>query len=618
MPEMPMMTLFTPLPVLADDSPVSEMTRQVLAAASPQGWAPTGFDRTAYLDLMEIIVRAAAGWQDASGAIIDPVAGIEHGQTSPRFAAPGAVLLAFGRVPELREAIERTMSWSCRRLADREAQSPDFWMRELMTAYLCLAPTAGPARVAEWAADLRRVDPERTYVYVKPDGQDLETLHNWTVYAMAGEWLREAAGLCGPEAGICGRAFVEKYLPPQLTHFSPEGMYRDPGDPITYDITTRLQAIIPLVFGYDGPASADLHRLLQRAGQAMLLLMTPDGYVPYGGRSSQFHFQEAIIAALCELEARRYREADPRLAGAFKRQAHRSTQAVRRWLVEMQPFRHIKNGFPPAAGHGRDTYGHYSVYSLLAASFFGLAALFADDEIAEAPYPAEIGGFVFALPDAFHKVFATCAGAHIEIDLRADPHYDATGLGRFTRAGVPLELGPGMPFTATPKYGLTPELIPGQPLAVGPAWPEDDGWQALAGLSGELQADCAVERESPSELAFTVTHHRQAVEIVQAYTLTEGRLHIHAAVRRDGRPVNRLGFQVPLLISDGEAESAQSETPGTVTVAYHGATLTVRYDAAYQAWIDPAEVANRNGIYRCLTLETPGHEMTVELLLASG
>lgn len=446
----PMMNLFTPLPVLNDDSRPHEMVQRALAAAPPRDWAPSGIDRTAYLDLAEIIVRAAAGWQDAGGAIIDPVAGFEHGQTSPRFAASGAILLAFGRAPELRGAIERTMSWSCRRLADREAQAPDFWMRELMTAYLCLAPISDPTRVAEWAADLRCVNPERTYRKVKPDGQGLETLYNWTIYAMAGEWLREAAGLCGPEAGICGRVFVEKYLPPQLVHFSPEGMYRDPGDPITYDITTRLQTIIPLAFGYDGPASAELHRLLQRAGLAMLLFLTPDGYVPYGGRSSQFQFQEAIIAALCELEARRYREADPRLAGAFKRQAHRSTQAVRRWL-QMQPFRHLKNGFPPAANHGRDAYGHYSVYSLLAASFFGLAALFADIEIPEAPCPAEIGGFVFTLPDAFHKVFATCAGAHVEIDLRADPRYDATGLGRFTRAGVPLELGPGMPFTATPE-----------------------------------------------------------------------------------------------------------------------------------------------------------------------
>lgn len=305
--------------------------------------------------------------------------------------------------------------------------------------------------------------------------------------------MRETAGLCSDEAGICGRAFVEKYLPSQLNHFSPEGLYRDPGDPMTYDFTTRLQAAVALAFGYRGPASEALNENLCRAGYATLLYVSPDGYAPYGGRSGGVNFQEAIIAALCELEARRHRDTDPRLASAYKRQAHRSALSVRRWLLEMDPFRHLKNGFDPAANFGRDAYGHYSVYSLLAASFFGLAALFADDSIPEAPCPAEIGGYVFALPDAFHKLFATGGNTHVELDLRADAHYDATGLGRFTRTGVPLELGPGMPITATPAYLLPADLVAAQPLAIGPAWPSGEGWQALAGLSDGLQARHAVD-----------------------------------------------------------------------------------------------------------------------------
>ncbi len=613
-----MMSLFSPLPVLADDSPATEMVRRALETGPPANWTPTGLDRTSYLDLMEIIVRAAVGWQDEWGAIIDPVAGVECGQTSPRFAAPGAILLAFGRVPELRPSIERTMSWACRRLADREAQSPDFWTRELMTAYLCLKSNTDPALTEQWAANLRRVNSEQTYVAVKPDGRDLETLHNWTVYAIAGEWLREAAGLCGPDAGIRGRAFVEKYLPSQLAHFSPEGMYRDPGDPITYDITTRLQATIPLVFGYDGPASRELHVLLQRAGTATLLFMTPDGYVPYGGRSSQFHFQEAIIAALCELEARRYRDADPRLAGAFKRQAYRSTLAVRRWLVDMQPFRHLKNGFPLADEFGRDPYGNYSVYSLLCASFFGLAALFADDGIPEAPCPAELGGFIFTLPDAFHKVFATCAGAHVEIDLRADHKHDATGLGRFTCAGAPLELGPGMPCTATPAYVLPERYRNGVSLAVGPAWPEGDGWQVLAALSAGLESTCVVERETPAVTAFTVTYQHENTTIIEAYALSKDRLRITSTVRRSDQPVDRLRFLVPLLLTDGAEMSVITKTPGCVRVAYRDATLTVSYDSTCQVWVDETLAANRNGVYRALILETTRGEVAVELRLDAG
>lgn len=599
--------LLRPLPAegTPDDSPAGALARRVLASPAPDDWAPTGIGREYYLDLMETIVRAAAGWQDAVGAIIDPVTRGEQGQTSPRYAAPGAILRAFGRVPELHDSICRTMDYACRRLAERDAQSPDFWTRELLTAYLCLLPLVEEGRAEGWRHDLSRVDPESTYVAVRPDGTELESLHNWTVYAAAGEWLRAAAGLA-PAEYLCGEVFCAKYLPAQLAHFSPEGMYRDPGDPFTYDITTRLQFATMLAFGYQGPAAAELQALLRRAAPATLLFVTPEGYVPFGGRSSQFHFQEAIISALCELEAVRYKTADPALAGAFKRQARRSALAVRRWLCDMRPFRHLKNGFPPEAGVGRDPYGHYAVYSLFTASCFGLAALYADEEIAEAPCPAEIGGYLFALPEAFHKVFANCRGTCLEIDTRADAHYDATGLGRFCRAGVPLELGLGMPITATPSYVLPDAFRAGVPQAIGPAWLDGGRWTRLAELSEGLTATCEASEESPEHIAFTMTYTHEAVTITEAYTLREGQLAIRGDARRDGVRLP-LRYHVPLLASDGAEQSSIQQAPATAevaatTVRYRGATLAVTYDAEVAATVDELPVANRNGLYRDLML----------------
>ena len=68
--------------------------RGVLDAPPPPDWQPTGIDRSFYLSLAETVVRNAAAWQDAHGAIIDPFLGAEYAQTSPRFVAPGAVLVA--------------------------------------------------------------------------------------------------------------------------------------------------------------------------------------------------------------------------------------------------------------------------------------------------------------------------------------------------------------------------------------------------------------------------------------------------------------------------------------------------------------------------------------------
>ncbi|MHB9025801.1 MAG: hypothetical protein ACYC7E_16810 [Armatimonadota bacterium] len=57
---------------------------------------------------------------------------------------------------------------------------------------------------------------------------------------------------------LWGDAFFDKYLPAQLGHFTEYGMYRDPNDPITYDITTRLQIAAALALGYAGPLRGDL------------------------------------------------------------------------------------------------------------------------------------------------------------------------------------------------------------------------------------------------------------------------------------------------------------------------------------------------------------------------
>ena len=98
-------------------------------------------------------------------------------------------------------------------------------------------------------------------------------------------------------------------------------MYREPGDPITYDMTTRLQLAAALWYGYDGKLKPHLDELLRRGGITTLFFVSPDGYAPFGGRSGQFNFQEGIISALCEIEAERYKQRYPLLAGAFKRQA---------------------------------------------------------------------------------------------------------------------------------------------------------------------------------------------------------------------------------------------------------------------------------------------------------
>ena len=87
-----------------------------MTVSAASGFQPTGLNRDAYLDLMEPIVRLAAGWVDEKGAVIDPALNREWNQTTPRFVSSAAILLRFGRCPELLDTVRRAMTYSCSRL----------------------------------------------------------------------------------------------------------------------------------------------------------------------------------------------------------------------------------------------------------------------------------------------------------------------------------------------------------------------------------------------------------------------------------------------------------------------------------------------------------------------
>lgn len=607
------------------DFTLAQKIKEVLAAPGPQNWKATGLDRKYYLDIMEKIVLKAQDWVDDRGAVIDPIIKKEVGQTTPRFASPGAILLHFGRASGIKDAVFRTMDYCCEQLPSGKAakNSPDFWMRELATAYMALETVADREHLERWAKGLGDVEPEKIYAKVSPDGKNLDKIFNWVVYSSAGEVMRQTAGLKPEQDFIWGNAFFDKYVGAQFCHMSENGMYRDPGDPFTYDITTRLQIASALAFGYSGKLREPLEEILRRGALTTLLFVSPEGFVPYGGRSASFHFRSAIVAALCELEARRYSKSNPQLAGAFKRQAHLSALSMQRWILEMDPWRHIENGFDPVTRHGIDGYGNYSVYSLLAASFLGLAAIYADDSITEAPCPAEAGGFVLELAPAFHKIFANCGGAYLEIDTAAVEHCDATGLGRFCLKGVPLELGLAMPIPAEGKTnGRGPAFLISaeckrspQSLAIGPQWEADGKWVSLASCSAGLTHQFKPIKETLETVQFEVSYQSDKVAVVENYSLSAGKLCISTKLTQNGKPA-KLRFVVPLLVTDGSSKSQIHEPQdGKVTVEYLGHAFQVNFSLDVKSWIEADGFANRNGVYRSLVLEPVKNEIAVELRL---
>ncbi|MBO4649290.1 MAG: hypothetical protein J5806_14165 [Lentisphaeria bacterium] len=564
-------------------------------------------NRTLYLDLMEPIVTLAAGWVDEKGAVIDPVSRQEWGQTTPRFVSSAAVLIHFGRCRGLLDKTCRAMSYCTKRLRDPSVRSssPDFWMRELVTAYHCLKPLVAPELAEQWKNDLAAVDPERCYFRVDPSHTRLGELANWTVYSSGGEAMREQLGIGGSPDFLWGRAFFDTYVSGQLGRFSEYGMYRDPNDPITYDITTRLQMANALHWGYRGKLHDTIRGFMIRGDLTALLFVSPEGFVPFGGRSGEFHFREGIISALCELEALRFKTDDPVLAGRFRRQARRSAETVLPWLRDT-PLRHIKNRFPPQSRHGCDSYGFYSVYSLFASSVFGLAALYADDTIPEALTFAEMGGFAAELKGAFHKLFVNCGGNYVEFDTCADLKQDATGLGRILLKGIPYGLLPAMPFAPKPKYVTDPAFpLSGVPAAVGP--------RGLAAVTDRLP-EFSLRQETPEKVVWNLTWKLDAEILSQDYELTAAGLRIRCTRTAPDGKAMPLVFEIPVLHFNG-AETACWTVRGKTAEGRLGSGSAFIRASVDLKLDDRTDLVNRNGVYRLLTAGSPSGE--VEILFSA-
>lgn len=618
---------FSPDPIDLSDRgfgayPLEGRIDALLKSAPPKNYKPTGMTRELYLDLSQRIVDMAIHWVDDKGAVIDPVTGTEWNQTTPRFVSSAAILIANGRCTEYLDTVCKAMAYCCKCLGHGKANnmSPDFWTRELMTADMCLTGIAPADVQAAWRKDLSQLDCEKTYQFVDPThGKKLHTLHNWAIYASGGEALREMAGL-GPKDRpyLWGREYFDLYMGPQLDHMTDYGMYRDPGDPLTYDITTRLQFTIPLAYGFESKLRDTYTELQRRGCLTALLFASADGYVPYGGRSAGFQFQEIILSAMFELEAQRYKTANPQLAGAFKRQAHLSDMATQRWLAQMTPLRHIKNGFDPDTRHGTDSYGQYSVYSLLTSSFLGLAAMFADDSIAEAPTPAEIGGYGFALTPAFHKVIAATRGCYVQIDTGADQKYDATGIGRILFAGTPIEMVLAMPFSSEPHYNIAPgQRAAKEPIAIAPTWDTPKGRMSLAALNEhELKATTKFLEQSPEKVQFTVdyTHKASDSKVHQQVTMLTDAVQIQSQVTVDDKPATGVVYHIPVLLSDGMSHADIKLHDGQLDGTYMGSRWQITWDAAKaKATLGKDTFTNRNGVYRLLSLEFASHPVDVTI-----
>ncbi|KRE64646.1 hypothetical protein [Paenibacillus sp. Soil750] len=448
----------------------------------------TGLSRDLYLDFAEARVRQFVPYLSEYGGVLEPNDGKEHEFATAAFVKAGAILVANGRCRDLQDQIMLAMDWASQCLGENKVPDDhaDFTSHMLVRAYQLLVEMAGRERSDRWQKHLSQIEPELTYSQTIRNFPDIRTIRNWATYAMHGEMMRFSEGLTE------SNAFIETYLQPQMTRFTPEGLYRDPNLPAVYDMAARQQLSGLLDAGYNGEWKLFLESQLRKGAQTMLFMQSSTGGTSCGGRSNQIIWNELTFANLCEREATRYAQAgDLAWAGTFKRAARKSLGSIQRWIEDPSEFRLLKNRFRSEMRNGWEFYAYYSTYSLYAAQIAASCYECAVENIPEKPTPADMGGYVVPI-ESFNRIYATTGprqGAyHLVIDTAAQMGHDATGWVRLHKAEVKEETALSMGIAGLSgnlhmNYLVAKQNIPRPhtPAAIGLTWRDGYGtWHRLA------------------------------------------------------------------------------------------------------------------------------------------
>ena len=533
------------------------------------------YTKEKYLELMERCLEAYDGERIAR--YVDEVKreGLkEHGFA--RLASNMGILIANGRKLEFTDRFIEIMDICCENMPTVKAAN-DFTVKEVIFCIMALEEKAlFPEKTAYWRRCLATVDPEKTYTVIARTPTD--KVHNWACFSAVSEFMRQYIGLANTEE------FVDIQIPTQLQWLDENGMYRDPNDPMVYDLVPRGLFAVLMHFGYSGKYRDEVDECLRRAGLLTLKMQSVTGEIPYGGRSNQFPHNEAHLAVVCEYEARRYAaQGDTETASQFKRAVDKALESIALWLTR-EPIRHIKNRYPTETGYGCENYAYFDKYMITTASFLYAACLICDETIPCAEWDGETV-YTAVTSEHFHKVFLRSGDYFAEIDTAADPHYDCSGIGRIHKKDAPSAICLSCPGTATPIFTLNETEA--NDFAICP------GVETVDGLKFATAKECSyrvTQRGTDEGTAFC----RMECDLEGQTLTTELKLTAEGAeitVKGEGR----VAVMLPAFDFDGETRAETVCGLHRLSVDYQG--YTCRYNTDGELSDTGKNGGNRNGVY---------------------
>ena len=292
-----------------------------------------------------------------------------------------------------------------------------------------------------------------------------------------------------------------------------------------------------------------------------------------------------MLLTVLEFCANRYKkEGDLALAGKFKAAASRALDHLEGWL-DKTPIYHIKNRFSLETKYGCEVYAYFDKYMITAASNLYNAYVICDDTIA--PGEFDMSPMVFKTSDDFNKIFLRAGGYSLEFDTDADPHYDASGLGRVHKADVPSALCMSLPCPAMPKFVVGEHPVA---MSLSPGIFSDNYWQfATDAYIGRYEV-LGMEAGENSASASLLCRFFNGKEVRTDYVVDQSGVTIKATSS------DKLAHMLPAFAFDGEVYTNIKASEQQLEIRYQG--FVCRYTTSGKI-IDLEEVGyNRNGHYR--------------------
>lgn len=509
----------------------------------------------------------------------------EHG--FPRLTSNIGILISHGLREDLYHSFCEMMDFCCESIPKVKAAN-DFSVREIIFCLMALEErnTVPEEKLNEWKQKLATIDPESCYS--KFAKQPTDKVNNWACFTAVSEYMRHYIGLCD------SLEFIDIQIASQLQPFDENGMYRDPNNPMVYDLVPRDLFSMLLHFGYRGKYYEEIDRYLKKAGLLTLQMQSVSGEIPFGGRSAQFLYTEALLAIVSEYEARRYAaESDFETASKFKKAVEKAIDNIEMWL-ERKPIGHVKNYFPLESRYGCEKYAYFDKYMITVASYLYCAYLLCDDSIPESQ-DFKTEPYVFSTSEHFHKSFLYSNGYFLEFDTAADRHYDASGLGRVHKDGAPSAICLSLPCTATPKYKIDIEDAVDLSLCAG------------ADIKGKLHF--ATDESAYYEVISLSCDDHAGYADVCCTLFGEKKLQTKYMVDENGVSISvsgdgRIAHMIPAFCFDGEEETKIAHDEHQLTVEYRGWVCRYTTDGIV---CDTGKIAcNRNGHYRVFRADGEG------------